>query len=168
MDNISFSRDVCPWCGRKREKHFNYQHCDKTARFIAKNNILDNKEKRYEWFKVETEVTMEFLSEYWEMKCGKLRSQFKKDFIPSVLQFYNSKGYVSKKQLEIAKNIISNKKSVYQSDEDWHRGNELEESIEKAHIHMIDEEVKNVKYDEAQFKEKYKLVDWLLKNNKIL
>jgi hypothetical protein len=34
------------------------------------------------------------------------KSDFKKSFYPSVVEFYNSKGFVSKKQLEIVKNEL--------------------------------------------------------------
>lgn len=158
--------DVCPYCGRLMSQHYQYQNCERAARVIAKDRIFSSDEKRQAWYKIETEVVMEALKYYWDEHCNTVRSNFKKSFVPSVLEFYSQKGYISKKQLGIAKDIACNN-TQWQSDEDWQRERWIEDQVFDRRKKMIDDEIPSIEKDPIIYQEKYKLANWLWREHKL-
>jgi len=69
--------------------------------------FFDNKERGLAYFKIEVDLYLELFIEVFE--TVKFRSRFKKEFYPSIKEQYETKGYVSKKQLEICKDMLYSK-----------------------------------------------------------
>jgi len=100
-------------------------------------HMKNNKDRTsyYEFWNVESVLYMEAFKKFANHVTFK--SSFKKSFVPSVIAFYDKKGYVSKKQLEIVKQIL---------DDDW-SVEAVEESIPKARKYVATQYQK-LHYDE--------------------
>lgn len=76
---------------------------------------FDNKDRAYKFYGVKSGLIMPLFIE--EHKDVKFRSSFKKSFYPSVVEQWESKGYVSKKQLEICESWLSYKINYEETEE---------------------------------------------------
>jgi len=65
---------------------------------------LEDQQRRNKYYQIGIKDLMDYLKDYAEGK--KFRSAFKKSFIPSVISWYDEKGFISKKQKEIIENML--------------------------------------------------------------
>lgn len=70
-----------------------------------------NWEEKNPFFDMEVRYHLEWIDNY--LKEHKIRNEFYKSFIPSVLEQYNTKGYLSKKQKEIVYKFVFEKLTGY-------------------------------------------------------
>lgn len=80
--------------------------CQKVLERIQFETMFANEEFRTHYFQIESKPLINMLREYWNSKGARVRSSFKKSFIPSVLDFYDGKGFVSRKQLNLVIDIL--------------------------------------------------------------
>ena len=59
----------------------------------------------YKYWNIEADIYMKYFKEC--TKNVNFKSNFRKNFVPSVISFYDTKGYISKKQLGIIKDMMT-------------------------------------------------------------
>lgn len=165
---LVWKSDICPICGKPHSMHSFDDECLQIGMTIAKKELLSTQEGRNAWYRVEVEGVISHLKSYWESHKNTVRSQFKKNFVPSVLEFYEKNGFVSKKQLEIAKDIAFNI-NAYSNPGEYSFLRSFEVEVASKRGDLLAEYVeKNMKYDELVWDDNrkkvryYKSQGWLL------
>lgn len=70
--------------------------------------IWQDETLKREYHNIKNDVLIEKLTSLWDKKGSKMRNKFKKEFIPSVIEFYKSNKFMTKKQQEMAWNVLFN------------------------------------------------------------
>lgn len=70
--------------------------------------IWQDDEIKKNYHNIKNDVLVKKLTSLWTEKGSKMRSEFKKKFIPSVIDFYNINKFLTKKQYEMSWKILFN------------------------------------------------------------
>lgn len=150
-------------------KHQFSDECLQIGMVMAKKELLETQEGRNEWYRVEVTCAMDHLKKYWETHKDTVRSSFKKSFVPSVLEFYDQKGFLSKKQLTIAEDIIFSRGSGYQTAEEYEASDEFDAEVAEKRGDLLADYVEtHMTYNELAWDDSRKKVryyankGWLL------
>ena len=78
--------------------------CRKVYAYARKVVFMQDVNRRNQFYNIKTNIVM---PEFIRLSEGRnFRSNFKKSFVPSVIEQYNTKGYLSNKQLNICCDMI--------------------------------------------------------------
>lgn len=103
---LVWNGDVCPICGKSFSQHKFSDECLQVGMLKAKTDMLTDQAGRNTWYRIQVDVVMPALAEWWKANEATCKNKFQKSFVPSVLQFFSEKGFVSKKQLDVALSVI--------------------------------------------------------------
>ena len=104
--------------------------------------FFDSKERGLEYFNIKVKSWLPvFIREYENVK---FRSPFRKQFYPSVVEQYKTKGYVSKKQLEICIDMTVHKITQHEHEEIYDSIEEQQKNILEAFEPNEEEEKKMI------------------------
>lgn len=98
--------------------------------------IWQDEEIKKNYYNIKNDIVVEKLISLWDKKGSRMRSEFKKEFIPSVIEFYNSKNFLTKKQQEMSWKILFNVGSFQTGLESEEEMKTLKEIHDKEHDYI--------------------------------